>query len=72
MKKERYEDEVYNFSFEGEEGENYVIAEGLYSGDLYAQNKRAGKKKQMTEEQKVLFAEMKRFRDKAGSANKSE
>lgn len=72
VKKERYEDEVYNFSFEGEEGENYVIAEGLYSGDLYAQNKRAGKKKQMTEEQKVLFAEMKRFRDKAGSANKSE
>ena len=49
-----------------------MIAEGLYSGDLYAQNKRAGKKKQMTEEQKVLFAEMKRFRDKAGSANKSE
>lgn len=65
VKKERYEDEVYNFSFEGEEGENYVIAEGLYSGDLYAQNKRAGKKKQMTEGQEALFAEMKRFREEA-------
>lgn len=57
-----YEDEVYNFSFEGEELGNYVIAEGIYSGDLYAQNKRSGKKKQPTEEQVALFEEMKRWR----------
>ncbi len=57
-----YEDEVYNFSFEGEEKENYVVAEGIYSGDLYAQNKRSGKKKQPTKEQMTLLEEMKRLR----------
>lgn len=57
-----YEDEVYNFSFEGEEMENYVIAEGIYSGDLYAQNKRSGKKKQPTKEQMALLEEMRRYR----------
>lgn len=63
VKKERYEDEVYNFSFEGEEGENYVVAEGLYSGDMYAQNRRACRKKPLSGDQEELVAEMKRFRE---------
>lgn len=57
-----YEDTVYNFTFEGEEEGNYVIANGLYSGDFYAQNKRRDKKPLLTEEQKALIAELAVFR----------
>ena len=46
-----YEDMVYNFTFEEEEEGNYIIADGLYSGDFYAQNKCSNRKEVPTEEQ---------------------
>jgi hypothetical protein len=35
-----YGRQVYNFSFEGEDDGNYLAANGFWSGDMFAQNKR--------------------------------
>ena len=56
-----YEDMVYNFTFEEEEEGNYIIADGLYSGDFYAQNKCSNRKEVPTEEQKALIQELAAF-----------
>ena len=36
--KEPYDDIVYNFSFDGESESVYIIADGIYVGDINAQN----------------------------------
>lgn len=56
-----YDDQVYNFTFEGEKKGNYIIADGLCSGDFYAQNKRSGRKPALTEQQKALTEELAAF-----------
>lgn len=56
-----YQDVVYNFTFEGEEEGNYVIANGLYSGDFYAQNLQGSRKPVPTPEQEALGNELDRL-----------
>lgn len=56
-----YEDTVYNFTFEGKEQGTYLIANGLYTGDLFMQNKTESeplKAREFTPEEKQLIAEM--------------
>lgn len=36
--KEPYDDIVYNFSYDGESESVYIIADGIYVGDINAQN----------------------------------
>ncbi len=56
-----YDDQVYNFTFEGEEEGNYIIADGLCSGDFYAQNRRSGRKPVPTQQQEALMKELAAF-----------
>lgn len=58
---ELYQDTVYNFSFEGEETGNYLIAGGLYSGDFIAQNRRKEKRMQPSQKQQQLSEELHRM-----------
>lgn len=59
---EPYNDMVYNFVFEGEENPNYIVADGFWSGDFYAQNEKKEKKPaQLTEEAMALRDELRRF-----------
>lgn len=56
-----YEDTVYNFTFEGREQGAYLIANGLYTGDLFMQNETQSeprKEWRFTPEEKQLIAEM--------------
>lgn len=52
-----YNDTVYNFTFRDEDDGNYLIADGFYSGDFYAQNKLERTPPPITEEQKKLGKE---------------
>ena len=52
---------MYNFTFEGEEEGNYIIADGLCSGDFYAQNRRSGRKPVPTQQQEALMEELATF-----------
>ena len=56
-----YNDQVYNFSFEGENQGNYVVADGLYSGDLFAQNMRRERKLVPTQEKRAIWEELDRL-----------
>lgn len=59
---EPYNDVVYNFVFEGEENPNYIEADGFWSGDFYAQNRKREKKPaQLTEEAIALRDELRKF-----------
>jgi hypothetical protein len=53
-----YDDNVYNFSFDGEETGNYLIANGFYSGDFYAQNVLHKNLLSLTSEQERLYLEL--------------
>lgn len=56
-----YKDTVYNFTFEGREQGAYLIANGLYTGDLFMQNETKSepqKEWKFTPEEKQLIAEM--------------
>lgn len=53
-----YNDTVYNFTFQGEDDGNYLIANRFYSGDFYAQNKLEKIPVPLTEEQERLDNEM--------------
>lgn len=61
--REPYGDTVYNFTFEGEEDGNYLIANKFYSGDFYAQNKFKRKPAALTKERKELHDELKRLQE---------
>jgi hypothetical protein len=54
-----YNDTVYNFSFAGEEEGNYLIANGFYSGDFYAQHILRGTPPPLTPEQEQLKLKLK-------------
>jgi len=53
-----YNDIVYNFSFRGHENGAFLIADGLYAGDFYAQNNNQAKKTEPSEQQKQIALEM--------------
>lgn len=56
-----YEDTVYNFTFDGKEQGAYLIANGLYSGDMFMQNmteSQPTEERKFTPEEKQLMAEM--------------
>lgn len=56
-----YEDTVYNFTFEGKDEGAYLIANGLYSGDLFMQNTKENQPRKVREfnpEEKRLMEEM--------------
>lgn len=55
---EPYNDIVYNFTFEGEEEANYLIANQLYSGDFYAQNTAKEEPSVLSEKQKEINSEL--------------
>lgn len=61
---ESYHDTVYNFTFEGEQQPNYVLANGFWSGDFYAQNQEEKKTLVLTEETKEIVQDMKRLSEK--------
>lgn len=52
---------VYNFSFEGENEGNYIVANDYYSGDFYAQNLLKMPEPTMTAQQQSVFDELKRL-----------
>lgn len=55
----KYDDMVYNFTFEGMESGSYIIANGFYSGDLKMQNEKKEKVPRIySDEEKLLMAEM--------------
>ena len=56
---EEYNDTVYNFVFEGEDAPNYIIANGFWSGDMYAQNK--AEPRMLSAEEKEFAREFKEF-----------
>ena len=53
-----YDDQVYNFTFENHFQGTFFAANGLYAGDLYAQNQ-IERKSEPTDLQKQIAAEMK-------------
>ena len=59
-----YNGKVYNFSFENETDANYIIADGFYSGDIYAQNEKESSKIDISEKARNLAASFKDYVDK--------
>ena len=58
--KEPYDDIVYNFSFDGESESVYIIADGIYVGDINAQNqllKTKGVNERMLNQIKEMYKE---------------
>ncbi len=61
VEKQPYHDDVYNFVFEGEDEGNYLVANGFFSGDFYAQNKLPQEEATLTPESEALIEEMSRL-----------
>lgn len=76
---EPYNDTVYNFSFEGETQSVYIIADGIFAGDLNAQNEAPEEpveseedkenRQRLTEEMRGLLRELRSAEGKNGSGN---
>lgn len=56
VKEEPYDDTVYNFTFEGENESVYVIADGIFAGDLNAQNEMPEEPRENEEEKEKRLA----------------
>jgi len=65
-----YHDRVYNFTFCGHEQGVFLLADGLYAGDFYAQNSAFQKRPEPTEEQKQLMLELQQLAEVMGHSSK--
>ena len=58
-----YKGMVYNFMFEGEHEGNFLIANGFFAGDFYAQNMQSDNEKKLATEHQAMLKEFEQLKE---------